>query len=167
MKERFYHEFIFFIIFFVLKVMYEFWLCLNQCGYMLNCIYCRSHLVAEVKKISLAINLYGKYIQILKWYLLNNCHKHCKTIVIFRIRRKFQIRISVQIWDTRFTVDQCYIIEKKLFINPYATPQKKFRKYRVVRCPVCNCEGKLPVAKALRFALLCFLLLTININRDF
>ena len=43
-------------------------------------------------------------------HLLKNCHKHRKTIIIFRIRRNFQIRISVQLWNTRITVDQRYCI---------------------------------------------------------
>ena len=40
--------------------------------------------------------------------MLKNCHKHRKTNFIFGSRRKFQTRISVQIRNTRFTVDQLY-----------------------------------------------------------
>ena len=45
-------------------------------------------------------------------YLFRNFHKYLKTNVAFGIRRKLQIRISVQIWNSSFNVDQCKLLAR-------------------------------------------------------
>ena len=74
---------------------------------MLNCINSRSEFEAEAKKVHQPSNYMENIAKYQKTILFKDCHKYRKTNVIFRTRWKFQIRISVQIWNFRFTVDQC------------------------------------------------------------